>query len=209
MPTIVCVAGGARAIVPVPRDVDGLLPLALSRPSEALARARAVLAGEPDHYESSVAHQAVGIVLREFGDVEAGVRELREALRLARRSGRTDREADVLATLGVGLVFAGRTAAGLIALDRAFQRSSGVLAAQVQVRRGMMLYSLGRYPAALDDLRKSAIVLRRAGDLLWTARALNMRAIVHLAVGSTRRADADFASAGHLFTGAGQELEAL
>ena len=168
-----------------------------------------MLAGRPDHYESSVAHQAVGIVLREFGDVEAGVRELREALRLARRSGRAEREADVLATLGVALVFIGRTAAGLIALDRAFQRSSGVLAAQVQYRRAMMLYVLGRYPAALDDLRKSAVVLRRAGDLLWTARALNGRAIVHLAMGSTRRADADFAAAGHLFTEAGQELEAL
>jgi tetratricopeptide (TPR) repeat protein len=203
------VAGGTRAIAPVPRDVDGLLPLALSRPAEALARARTVLAGRPDHYESSVAHQAVGIVLREFGDVEAGVRELRAALRQARQSGQAQREADVLATLGVALVYAGRTAAGLIALDRAFERSSGVLAAQVQVRRGMMRYALGRYPAALDDLRQSANVLRRAGDLLWTARALNARAIVYLAVGSTRRADADFASAGHLFTGAGQELEAI
>lgn len=183
--------------------------MALSRPREALATARAVLAGRPDHYESSVAHQAVGIVLREFGDVEAGVRELREALRLARRSGLAEREADVLATLGVALVFFGRTAAGLIALDRAFQRSSGVLAAQVQVRRAMMLYVLGRYPAALDDLRESANVLRRAGDLLWTARALNARAMVYLAEGSTRRADAAFASAGHLFTGAGQELEAM
>jgi tetratricopeptide (TPR) repeat protein len=168
-----------------------------------------VLAGRPGHYESSVAHQAAGIVLREFGDVEAGVRELREALRQARRSGQADREADVLATLGVALVFVGRTAAGLIALDRALQRSSGVLAAQVQVRRGMMRYVLGRYPAALDDLRQAAIVLRRAGDLLWTARALNARAMVYLSVGSTRRADADFASAGHLFTGAGQELEAM
>jgi tetratricopeptide (TPR) repeat protein len=203
------VAGGTRALASVPRDVDGLLPLAFSRPTEALERARAVLAGRPDHYESSVAHQAVGIVLREFGDVEAGVCELREALRLARRSGRADREADVLATLGVALVYAGRTAAGLIALDRAFQRSSGVLAAQVQVRRGMMLYVLGRYPAALDDLRQAATALRRAGDLLWTARALNARAAVYLAVGSTRRADADFASAGHLSTEAGQELEAM
>jgi tetratricopeptide (TPR) repeat protein len=203
------VAGGTRALASVPRDVDGLLPLALSRPKEALARARAVLAGRPDHYDSSVAHQAVGIVLREFGDVEAGVRELREALRQALRSGQAEREADVLAALGVALVFAGRTAPGLTAFDRALQRSSGVLAAQVRYRRGFVLCFMGRYAAALDDLRQSAIVLRRAGDLLWTARALNARAIVYLAVGSTRRADADFASAGHSFTAAGQELEAI
>ncbi len=52
-------------------------------------------------------------MLREVGDVEAGVRELRSALRLARRTGSPEREADVLAGLGVALVYAGRTAAGL------------------------------------------------------------------------------------------------
>src|SRR5215467_2811951 len=44
-----------------------LLPLALSRPNEALKRARAVLAGDPPARDASVARQAVGIVLREFG----------------------------------------------------------------------------------------------------------------------------------------------
>ena len=159
-----------------PRDVDDLLPLALSRPREALARARAVLAGRPGPHDASVAHQAAAIVLREFGDAEAGVRELRAALRLARRTGSAEREADVLASLGVALVYAGRTAAGLAAFDRAVQRSTGVLAARVLARRGVVLYTLGRYPAALDDLRHAVVVLRRAGDLLWTARALNNRA---------------------------------
>ena len=84
------------------QDVEELLPLALSRPHEALARARAVLAGQPGPYEASVAHQAAGIVLRDIGDVQAGVRELRAALRLARRTGSAEREADVLATLGAG-----------------------------------------------------------------------------------------------------------
>jgi tetratricopeptide (TPR) repeat protein len=208
-PTIACVAGGARAIASVPRDVDGLLPLALSRPREALARAGAVLAGRPDHYESSVAHQAAGIVLREIGDIEAAVHELRAALRMARRTGQAEREADVLATLGVALVYAGRTTAGLRALDLAVERSTGVLAAQVLVRRGMMLFILGRYPAALDDFRQAMPVLRRAGDLLWMARALNVRTLAYLALGITARADADFAAAGSLFTETGQELEAI
>jgi tetratricopeptide (TPR) repeat protein len=188
--------------------VDHLLPLAFSRPREALARARTVLAGRPGPYEASVARQTAGIVLREFGDVEAGVRELREALRLARRTRSPEREADVLATLGVALVYTGKTATGLTALDRAVQRSGGVLAARVLLRRGIVLWALGRYPAALDDLRQAVTVLRRSGDLLWTARALNARAMVYLAVGSTGRADADFATAGRLSAEAGQELEA-
>jgi len=188
--------------------VDDLLPLTLSRHKDALARARTVLAGRPNPYDASVAHQAAAIVLREFGDVEAAVRELREALRQARRTRSASREADVLATLGVALVYASRTADGLTALNRAVQRSSGVLAAQVLVRRGIMFVTLGRYPAALDDLRHAIVVLRRAGDLLWSARALNARANAYLAVGLTGRADADLATAARLFAETGQELEA-
>ena len=46
-------------------------------------------------------------MLREYGDIDAAIGELRTARRLARRAGSADREADVLATLGVALVFAG------------------------------------------------------------------------------------------------------
>ena len=51
-------------------------------------------------------------------------------------------------------------------------------------------------------------MLWRAGDLLYMARVLNARALAHLSVGSTSRADADFVSAGRLFSEMGQELEA-
>ena len=127
------------------QDVEELLPLALSRPHEALARARAVLAGQPGRYEASVAHQAAGIVLRDVGDVQAGVRELRAALRLARRTGSADRQADAGAALGLALVHAGRTAAGLAALDRAAALSTGALTGQVLHRRAVALWTLGRY----------------------------------------------------------------
>jgi len=203
------VAGGTRAVTSSPREVDDLLSLALSRPREALSGARAVLAGRPGPYEASVAHQAAAIVLREFGDVEAAVRELREALRLAHHARTPGRETDVLASLGVALVYAGRTNAGLAALDQAAERSSGVLTARVRVRRGIVLVNLGRYAEALNDLRPAAVVLRRAGDLVYTARALNARAMAYLALGATGRADADFVAAGHLFSRVGQELEAL
>jgi tetratricopeptide (TPR) repeat protein len=203
------VAGEARAAASGPRNVDDLLALAMSRPREALATARAVLAGRPGPYDASVAHQASSIVLRELGDTEAGVRESRLALRLARRAESAEREAEVLSSLGLALVFAGRTAAGLAAFETAAQRSTGVLAARVLARRGVVLYTLGRYPAALEDLRHAVVVLRRAGDLLWTARALNNRGLVYLGLGSTSRADADFVSAARLYSEMGQQLEAI
>jgi tetratricopeptide (TPR) repeat protein len=191
------------------RAVDELLPLVFSRPGEALARARAVLAARPGLREASVAHQAAGIVLREWGDVEAGVRELRLAVRLARRSGVAELEADVLATLGVGLVYAGRTAAGLAAFDRAVSLSDGVVRARVLHRRGIVLWTLGRHAAALEDARHAVAVLSRAGDKLWTARAVNQRGLVYAALGVPARADADFVAAVRLFAETGQVLESI
>ena len=168
-----------------------------------------MLAGRPDPYDASVAHQAAGIVLRDYGDIEAGVGELRLALRQARRTGSAEREAEVLAGLGVALVFAGRTTAGLAAFEAAVRRSSGVSAARVRHGRACVFYALARFPAALEDARHAVAVLRQTDDLLWTARALNTRASIYLKLGSTSRADADYVSAARLYSTIGQELEAL
>ncbi len=201
------VGGGAACGRGSPRDTDDLLALALSRPQGRTGQRAGDAGRAASPYAASVAHQAVGIVLRDFGDVEAGVRELREALRLARRSGSAEREIDVLASLGAALVYAGRTPSGLAALDQAVQRSSGVLEARVLVRRGIMLVALGRYQAALEDLRNAIGVLRRADDSLYGSCADCPR-MAYLATGIASRADADFAAAGRLFAIAGQELEA-
>jgi tetratricopeptide (TPR) repeat protein len=156
-----------------------------------------------------VAHQAAGIVLRDTGDVSAGVRELRAALRLARRTGSTEREADVLATLGLTLTYARRTAAGLAAFDRALDLSSGTETGRVRYRRAVALWRLGRYAAALEDLRRAADVLQGANDPVWMSRTLNGRGLVYLALGLPGRADADFAAARRLNAETGQELESI
>src|SRR5262249_52828168 len=184
-----------------------LLPLALSRPNDALKRARALLEADPAPLDASVARQAIGIVLREFGDIDAAVRELRAARRLAQRSGSSDREVDVLATLGVALVFAGRTASGRRALNTPAPQSTGVLNGRVLLRRGGALLVLGHHRAALADLNSAIAALRLADDRIWEARALTERAFSYLALGSVRPAAADLRRAGQLFAATGQELE--
>jgi len=164
---------------------------------------------QPGPYVASVAHQAAGIVLREFGDLDAGIGELREALRLARRTGVVKREADVLASLAVALVYAGRTAAGLAAFDRALRLSKGAQAGQVLHRRSIALLALGQHAAALDDARRAAALLRRTGDKLWTARAVGHRGLMYHTVGFPARADADFAVAERLFAETSQVLESI
>jgi tetratricopeptide (TPR) repeat protein len=193
-------------------ELDGdkpldLLPLALSRPNEALQRARTVLARDPELIAASVARQAIGLVLREYGDIDAAVEELRIARRLARRSGSTGREADVLGTLGIALVFAGRSVSGRNALDAAVRQSTGHLRSRMLVRRGYALLVLGRHREALEDLNAAVAAMRAADDQIWEARALQERAVSYLLSGSAQRAVADLRRAEALFDANSQELE--
>jgi tetratricopeptide (TPR) repeat protein len=199
------VKGTAQPAVAHLRDEE-LLQLAASRPRDAFARARRILAGRPGPYEASVARQAAGIVHRDNGDIDAGVRELRVALRLARRTGSSEREADVLSSLGAALIYAGKTSQGLAYFERAVQLASDWSLGRVLNRRAALLWALGRYTPALEDLRRAVALLQRAGDVSWTARALNNRGLLYLSLGSPGRADADLAAAGRVFADNDQEL---
>jgi len=197
------------------RRPDELIPLTGVSPRAALAAARAVLAGHPGPRDASIAHQAAAIVLRDFGDVRAAIRELQQAARLARLAADPDREADVLTSLGTALVMAGRTGAGLTALDNALAKVStarvggaeGSELGRILVRRGGSLWIAGRYAEARADLRKAIALTGQAGDTLWEARARTAAALADLAVGAVDRADAGFQAAERLFAGTGQQLE--
>ena len=119
-------------------EPDELLALALSRPSEALAAAREMLARHPSASQAAVAHQAAGVVLRHYGDIAEAIEELKNARRLARTAEDLDREADILASLGVAQLLAGQTRRGLSALDAALGRSRGVPAGPPVPRRRLV-----------------------------------------------------------------------
>jgi tetratricopeptide (TPR) repeat protein len=111
---------------PAAWEPDKLLALALGRPSEALAAARAMLAGRPPAAQAAVAHQAAGVVFREFGDIGEAIREFKAANHFARQAGDPDRESDVSASLGIALVLAGQPRRGLAVLDDLVRRTRGV-----------------------------------------------------------------------------------
>lgn len=182
-----------------------LLPMVFAAPGEALTRAEELLGGRPAPLHASVAHQVIGIWQRDFGDTRQALAHLRRARDLAARAESAEREADVLATLGVALVHAGRTRAGLAAFERGVARGSGHTRARVLFRRAYVWWVLGRHSEALVDVRRAIPVLRQADDVIWTARALTLRATVHLALGSVERADADFTAAEALWDTTGQE----
>ena len=126
-------------------------------------------------------------MLREYGDIDAAVHELRIARQLARRAGSSALEADVLGTLGVALIFAGRSISGRNALDAAVRQSTGHLNRRMLFRRGAALVVLGRHREALKDLNTAIVAMRAANDQSWEARALQERAVSYLLSGSARR----------------------
>src|SRR5215468_4601768 len=199
--------GGLRPGGGSPDGILDLLALASARPGDALAKAHAILAADPAPYEASVAHQAIGMLHREFGDLAAATAELNAAVRLARASRSPERESDVLATLGVTLTYRGHSRRGLAALGRSLTLVGGEAAARVLVRRGIALWVLGRHAEALDDLGRSIRVLREAGDGLFEARARTARALDHLARGAAHRAESDLARADHLYAATSQTVE--
>ncbi|MFJ5303390.1 CHAT domain-containing protein [Streptomyces sp. NPDC088350] len=182
-----------------------LLPMVFAAPNEALAGAREVLDTDPTPFRASVAHHAIGMWQRDFGDLRLALHHLRRARDLAARAESADREADVLGTLGVALVHAGRTRQGLEAFERGIARGSGQTRARVQYRRAYVWWVLGRHREALEDVRRVIAVLRQADDVIWIARAITLRATVHLALGAVDRADADFTAAERLWETTGQE----
>ncbi|AOR36912.1 CHAT domain-containing protein [Streptomyces fodineus] len=182
-----------------------LLPLVFADPGAARARAEQVLDAGPPPLHASVAHQVLGIWQRDFGDLRIALRHLRRARALAERAESADREADVLATLGVALVHAGRTRQGLTSFERGVARGSAHTRARVLYRRAYVWWVLGHHREALEDVRRALPVLRQLGDDIWTARALTLRATVHLALGAVDRAVADFTAAERLWGTTGQE----
>ncbi|GGL66137.1 hypothetical protein GCM10010129_06970 [Streptomyces fumigatiscleroticus] len=179
--------------------------MVFAAPNEARLRAEGVLGTGPSPLHASVAHQVIGIWQRDFGDLRLALTHLRRARDLAVRADSADREVDVLATLGVALVHAGRTREGLAAFERGVARGGGHTRARVLYRRAYVWWVLGHHREALEDVRRAIPVLRQADDVIWTARAVTLRATVHLALGAVERAEADFAAAEALWETTDQE----
>jgi tetratricopeptide (TPR) repeat protein len=197
----------ASDTAPVTWEPDKLLALALSQPSQALVAAREVLARRPSAAQAAVAHQAAGLVFRDFGDIGKAIEEFKSARRYARRAGDLDRESDVSASLAAAMVLAGQSRRGLAILDALLERSHGVMAGRMSVRRAGVLYVLGRNDEALRDAQAGVGLLAGADDLVWEARALHWRAAAYLATGDIEQADRDYARVEMLWLRYGQQTE--
>ncbi|HET8683526.1 MAG TPA: CHAT domain-containing tetratricopeptide repeat protein, partial [Micromonosporaceae bacterium] len=139
--------------------------------------------------------RAAGLALRELGDLIAAEARLRTAVRLAARVGAAQAAAKARMSLAFVLVERGRTRAALIQADRAADALRGQPAAQLATQRAMILLRSGRLEAALAAFDQVIPVLRRYGDDLWEARALNNRGLLYAYRGEWAAAQTDLTRA--------------
>ena len=193
--------------LPPPHGVDDLLALAISQPALALTTAHRLLSGGVDDRARSLAHHAIAIVERDRGRTAEALTHARLAVRPARRAG-PEREAEVRATLGTTLAFAGATTRGLAELNRALALTHGDARHRVLHLRGCTYWLLGRYDEALADLTRAITLSRRAGDRLWEGRTLGTRGDVRRAMGDAEHSATDYAAAERVHLSMGALVEA-
>ena len=177
------------------------------RPRSRLDWRAGLLGKTRDPAELSILRQVIGIVLRDRGDMEVALAELRHALRLARGADDPDRVPDVQATFGATLAMSGRTAQGLTQLDRAVADSRGAGPGRRSRVAPTCCGSSAGTPMRWLTFARRIACSRRRGDRVWEARVVNIRGWTEIAVGRTGAAERDFVRAAALYQELGHEFE--
>src|SRR5215470_16506856 len=182
------------------------LELVGSNPRLALEHADAAVAAARSAHDAAagaIGHRAAGLALRELGDVVAAETRSRLAVRLA--AGVPVVQAEARMSLAFVLLERGRTRAALAQADRAALALRGLPAARLATQRALILLRTGRLDQAIAAFGQVVPLLRRGGDELWEARALNNRGLLHTFRGEWTAALADLSRARDLYTALGQE----
>lgn len=190
-------------------SAEAALQLAQSEPAAAREQALQVMACPGvDAAAASFAHETLGLVAKEQQELDRAVEHLRQAVDAAQRAGLVTRAAQARMSLCFVLVSRGDTDAALAEVDLADGVLHGADGARLQMRRGLVLQRLGRLDAALEAYGRALPALRRSGDLVWEARLLTNRGVLHTYQRQFAAAERDLLRAEQLHTQAGQALAA-
>ncbi|GAA3852654.1 CHAT domain-containing protein [Saccharothrix violaceirubra] len=159
-----------------------------------------------DAREASAAERAIGLSLRELHDLDGALRHLRRSVRIAVRAGSARSAALARMSLAFVLSTTGRHAAALRAINAALPDLRGTDAGSGRMQRGLVLHYLCRYDEALREYNAAIDLVRRSGERLVEARALNNRGLLRAYTGGLRAADEDFDRAAVLYRDLDQEL---
>src|SRR5437763_5205651 len=180
------------------------------RQAQALAeRALAAAAADRDVEAEVLARYALGWAQHVLGDADAG-KTLKAGIRLAERHGDRRGAGLLRRHLAFQLAEDGHLRAAQREIATAIGLLSGRDRAQSQVHR-VDIHRRSRSAEAdahrrvVGDAARALRLLRRDGDVIWEARLLFNRGLLHLDRGGLDRADADLNAARVLFTRAGAD----
>ena len=111
-------------------------------------------------------------------------------------------------SLSWALTQQGDIASALVEASRALPALEGASRARMLAQRATILQRLGRFSESLDEYRSALSALRRADDVLWEARLLCNRGVLHVHLGALAAAEADLLRAEALHESICQTLAA-
>ncbi len=172
--------------------------------SEALTLARA--AGDPA--TEATALRALGLAARERHDIETAVTQLRRAVSVAEGAGLATSAAEARLSLIGALAMRGEWSKAQREADRAAAVLRGAKLARLETQRAHLCIEQGRLDEALERFRLALPVLRRAGDRLGEAFALDARGVAHHHRGDLAAAETDLGRAAELYAVVGEDRRA-
>jgi tetratricopeptide (TPR) repeat protein len=184
---------------------DDALHLYESEPGRAERLARRALdvmdglAADDDDRARSIAHHALGMVAWERQAIPDALEQLRLAVVIAERAGELTTAARARSSLALVLSYAGDDAGALAEADAAAPFLTGVQRAELDHHVSGILEREGRLREALELATKAWRAFRRAGDVLWQAKALNNRGIILAQLGESDAARRQFDQAEQLY----------
>jgi tetratricopeptide (TPR) repeat protein len=193
---------------PPPKPTE-LLAMAATDPAAVLRLGPGVLrqALEVGDQTAAVAvERALGLAAREVNDLQAAVRHLRLAIRLAEGGNLDGQAAQGRVNLAGALILRGDLPGALRELDLAAPSLRGSVLAQAEANRATVLYAQGRLDEALDGYQRALPVLERAGDLLAEANLRNNRGMIHYHRGALQAAASDLIRAEQLYASLGMGI---
>lgn len=157
------------------------LGMATVNPQEATVLSRqAERAGlaEGNWIAISTARRAHGVAAMQQQHFSVAVAQLHKAVEAAKAAGNSLLSSEAHMSLASALVLRGSPEAAYEAIEIALTQLQGPAAARARVQRAAISQELGRFDAALEDLRQALPVLRRTGDAEWETRALSNRSLM-------------------------------
>jgi tetratricopeptide (TPR) repeat protein len=174
------------------RRAEAAYALRTVAPLDARDKAVAVIAEAADDPEAEVlARRALGLALRHLIGPTAGIRVLREALKIAENNGLARALAEARVTYAGVLADLGRIDAALVECDRAAALLRGNDAGPLFAQRALILSRAGRNEEALASYGKALPLLRASRDIPFQGLAYMNRANVLAYLGRITAAERD------------------